>query len=270
MPAAGDPDRGTLRHPPDQAGPTSQEAVATSPPLAPQTESGLSISMVAHELRGPLSSLATASELLIDDLEVLDPRQVRDMLSVIRQGTLWLQGMVENLLCAATVQAGRFQVQRRSVHMMDVVAEVQAVVEPLLVQKAQRLHVAVRGSLPRVAADRRWIGHVLMNLIANASKYSGAGKPITVTPTAREDYLRVAVADRGPGFAHGSVEHLFEPFYRGAEAAQSGAEGVGLGLAIVKLIVDAHGGRVGAENRASRGACIWFELATLPDATALE
>jgi two-component system sensor histidine kinase KdpD len=266
--AVREPQDELVRPPPIGPAPAPDEP--TSMPSVLPGSAELSISTVAHELRAPLTSLATASELLIEDLELLDPQQIRDMLSVIRQGTLWLLGMVENILCAATVRAGRFQIQPQSVRIIDVVAEVQPVVEPLLVQKAQRLQVSSRGLLPQVAADRRWIGHVLVNLIANASKFSGTGKSIGLRLTTRGDYLRVMVVDRGPGLAAGSTEKIFEPFHRGAEAAQSGAEGVGLGLAIVKSIVEAHGGRVGAENRPAGGACVWFELAALPAASLLE
>ena len=69
---------------------------------------------------------------------------------------------------------------------------------------------------------------------------------------------------RGPGFPEGSLERLFEPFYRTAETQRSGKEGVGLGLAIVKWIVEAHDGRLGAENRRGSGARFWFELPVAP------
>ena len=67
------------------------------------------LATVAHELRGPLTALATSSELLVDDFEHLDPAQVKGMLSAIHRRTLWLQGLVENLLCAATIREGRLQ-----------------------------------------------------------------------------------------------------------------------------------------------------------------
>jgi two-component system, OmpR family, sensor histidine kinase KdpD len=225
----------------------------------------LSLSMVAHELRAPLASLATASELLVDDFNILEPHQIRDMLSVIREGTLWLQALVENLLCAASMRAGRFHIRAEPISMIDVVLDVQSVVEPLLMHKNQRLQLSSRKGLPAVAADRRWIGQVLVNLIANASKYSPPGKPIAVNLTADGDRVRVTVADRGPGIPAESRARLFEPYYRGADALQSDRGGLGLGLAIVQLIVDAHGGRVGADNRPTGGACVWFELAAPTD-----
>ena len=245
--------------------PAETELSSTVSEQPVREESGLSIAMVAHELRAPLASLATASELLVEDLNVLDQGQIRGMLSVIREGTLGLQALVENLLCAASMRAGRFQVQVQPTSMLDVILDVQPVVEPLLMHKAQRLQLSSRKGMPDVAVDHRWISQVLVNLIANASKYSPPGKPIAVSLTAVGDHVRVTVADRGPGIPAASRARLFEPYYRGADAVQSDRGGLGLGLAIVKLIVDAHGGRVGADNRPAGGARVWFEVAALAD-----
>jgi two-component system sensor histidine kinase KdpD len=186
------------------------------------------------------------------------------MVSTIHRGTLWLQGLVENLLCAATIREGHFTIHRQLVSLLDLAWEVRPLVEPLLAQKTQRLRLSSRGIVPAVPCDSRRIGQALVNLISNASKFAGHGTPIDVMLSTGRDYVRVAVADRGPGIPHASSERLFQPFYRMAAAAQSGKEGVGLGLAIVKSIVCAHGGRTGANNRRGGGARFWFELPALP------
>jgi K+-sensing histidine kinase KdpD len=220
------------------------------------------LSTVAHELRAPLTSVMMASDVLAEHFEELGAEEITKRLLTIRQGTLWMQGLVANLLCAAVIQAGHFQLRREPVCLRDVLAEIQLVIEPLLVQKGQRLRVSASGNLPEVPADRRRIGQVLMNLLSNASKF---GKPDTVigvalTAARTGDVARVAVTDSGPGISPADRMSLFEPFQRAAEASQAGKEGVGLGLAIVKAIVEAHGGRVGARNRRSGGACFWFDL----------
>ncbi|HEY7062558.1 MAG TPA: ATP-binding protein [Chloroflexota bacterium] len=226
-------------------------------------EPSLAVSMLAHDLRAPLASLAAASELLLRDGDRIDPQEMREMLRVIRSGTVWLQGLVENLLCAASIRAGDFRIHAEPQNLLDLVLTVQPIVTPLLRQKGQELKVAAAPDLPAVSADRRWIGQVLVNLLANASKYSGATTPIAVRLTQRNDAVRVAVADRGPGLPPGGQARLFEPFCRGEGAATADPKGIGLGLAIVHAVVEAHGGRVGAENRPNGGACIWFELARI-------
>jgi two-component system sensor histidine kinase KdpD len=224
------------------------------------TEQPRLLSEVAHELRAPLAALVNGSELLAEDYEQLDPARVRELVAVIHRGTVWLQGLVENLLCASTVESGRFQVQPRPTDVSEVVTEVQAVLAPMLHHKAQALRVASGAATPPALADRRRLVQVLVNLIANASKFSEAGQPIDVAIRSRRHAVRVTVADRGPGLPPGPAAQLFQPYYRGAPTTHAGKEGVGLGLAIVQWIVEQHGGRVGARQRRGGGAEFWFEL----------
>jgi two-component system, OmpR family, sensor histidine kinase KdpD len=218
------------------------------------------LSMVAHDLRAPLSAMRFSSELLLDGLEQLDSGEIRSLVSTIHRRSLWLQALVENLLCAGTIGAGRLKVRRRPTNLVDLVMEVQTVLEQLLTQREQQLRLSARGKARLVSADGRWLGQVLANLISNASKFGPLGTTIDVVLTWHEDVVRVNVADRGPGLPNGSKERLFEPFYRAGAAAVVDQEGTGLGLAIVRSIIDAHGGRVGAERRPGGGARFWFEI----------
>lgn len=231
----------------------------------PRNDAGMrAFSMVAHELRGPLMALATSSELLVEDFDHLPQQQVRQMVAGIHGRALWLQGLVENLLAAATLQEGRMRLHIQPTNMMEVVTEVQQVVQPLLERKGQRLKVRARGHLPEVPADSRRVGQVLVNLVLNASKFSPAGTVVEVTLSPRNGGVLVGVLDRGPGLPAGLAERLFEPFYRAPTTEQQ--EGIGLGLAIVKSIVECHGGRTGAADRDGGGARFWFELPGMPGA----
>jgi two-component system sensor histidine kinase KdpD len=229
------------------------------------------ISTVAHELRGPLMALATSAELLVADFDSLAPEQIREMVAAIHCRALWLQELVENLLCAASLREGRLAIHVQPLNLIEVVAEVRQVVNPLLRRRDQRLriHDVSPIQLPEVHADGRRLGQVLVNLILNASKFSPPGSPVEVVLGARGPMMRVTVADRGPGLPTGLIEQLFEPFFRAPSsqsapllgvAGATAPEGVGLGLAIVKEIVARHGGSVGAANRRGGGARFWFEL----------
>jgi two-component system sensor histidine kinase KdpD len=218
------------------------------------------LATVAHELRGPLTALATSSELLFEDFSHLDPEQVRSMLGAMHRRTVWLQGLVENLLCAATIREGRLQLNCQLLILADVVEEVEAVVVPLLEQRGQRLRARIAGQVPEVTADSRRLGQVLINLILNASKFGAPNTSIDLTISMRDGAVRVAVADRGPGVVADQARRLFEPYYRAPATAGSGKDGVGLGLSIVKSIIEAHNGEVGVESRRGGGARFWFSL----------
>jgi K+-sensing histidine kinase KdpD len=123
--------------------PTPEAVNATKIPsqAAPQHELTV-LATVAHELRGPLTAIATSSELLAEDFPHLDPAQIKSMLGAMHRRTLWLQGLVENLLAAATIREGRLQLYRQSLSVRDLLADVDAVVRPLLVQRGQQVWCA--------------------------------------------------------------------------------------------------------------------------------
>jgi signal transduction histidine kinase len=242
----------------------SPETVNTARPMPPVPQHELTVmATIAHELRGPLTALATSSELLAEDFLHLDPEQVKSMLGAMHRRTLWLQGLVENLLCAATIREGRLQLYRQSLSLSDLLADVDAVVGPLLAQRGQRLRVRFGRAVPEVLGDSRRLSQVLVNLILNASKFGAANSPIDLTIVCQADAVHLSVGDRGPGVSAEHTHRLFEPYYRDPASADSGKDGVGLGLSIVKSIVEAHGGLVGVESRRGGGARFWFTVPTV-------
>jgi signal transduction histidine kinase len=222
---------------------------------------------LVHELRTPVTALATGSELLLDDLDELQRDDVHRIVQTMHRGAVWLQGLIENLLYAATLAEGALRIYPRPLDLAELVRDVVPVVGPLVRQRSQRLRIVDRIGGVRVSADSRRIGQVLINLIANASKYSGPGTSIDVTLSRRAERIRLSVSDRGPGLPSGEVDALFAPYTRAVSAGQAGIDGSGLGLAIVKSIVELHGGDVGATRRRGGGAVFWVEL---PNAVAEE
>jgi len=99
--------------------------------------------------------------------------------------------------------------------------------------------------------------------MANALRHTPAGGEILVTARADGSQIEVSVCDTGPGISPEDAAHLFERFYRGREERAAGT-GTGLGLSVAKAIVEAHGGRIWAENRPTGGACFHFTLPRAP------
>ena len=215
---------------------------------------------VAHELRAPLSALTIAADLMASEASELAPQELCRLAQKIQCSALWLRDTVDSLLSPAAIESGSLRIERTPTLVRDIVEDILPVVDPLLSARDQRLQLRHRGRPHTVLADRQRIGQVIVNLLSNASKYSPPSTPIDLTIDARESWVRVITADRGPGLTPALQRRVFEPHVRAECARQSGADGVGLGLAIVKTIVRAHGGRVGVRNRAHGGARFWLEL----------
>jgi signal transduction histidine kinase len=232
-------------------------------------DTGEALARLAHELRTPLATMLTATELLADDLGELDAQQVRAMVATIHRSTCWLQQLMEQLHDGGTAADGSATRQPIPLDLREVLEEVEPLVRAGLAAKGQQLAVIAPASLPCVVADRQQFGQVWVNLLVNASKFADPATRLEVRLTCEGDALRAAVADRGPGFPDGCAAQLFEPYYQAATPVAASQRGVGLGLAIVQAIVQAHGGRVGAENRRGGGARVWFELPVPPEASAV-
>jgi two-component system sensor histidine kinase KdpD len=102
------------------------------------------------------------------------------------------------------------------------------------------------------------IEQVFVNLLENAAKYTEPQSSIEIRASISDSFALVAVADRGPGLPPGEEQRVFEKFFRGQRTKN--IYGVGLGLAICRAIVEAHGGKIWAENRSDGGAIFFFTL----------
>ena len=215
---------------------------------------------VAHEFRTPLSSLAASTEMLLDRTSELSLAELETLLSSLHVGVVGLQTLVDNLLESASIEAGRFRVYPRPSDLGEIIADAMRTMQPLLDKRGQRLTVELPAAIPTVEADPRRTVQVLVNLLSNASKYGPEHSAIAVEAVARDGSVRVSVADRGPGIPPEYRRRLFRRFVPPSPGSNDAQYGTGLGLSVVKAIVEAHGGRVGVDDRQGGGSIFWFTL----------
>lgn len=215
---------------------------------------------VAHEFRTPLSALAASVELLLDQAPDLNDAELQELLTSLYLGVLGLQTLIDNLLESASIQAGHFQVHPRPSNLADILAEAVQIMRPLLEKHGQRLMIELPAALPVVQADPRRTVQVLVNLLSNASKHGPDTSEIEVRAVAQGEWIRIGVADSGPGVPAEYRHDLYRRFrHRGSGDARSQV-GTGLGLSVVKTIVEGHGGEVGVDDHEGGGAVFWFTL----------
>lgn len=227
----------------------------------------LFLANVTHEFRTPLSAINASVEFFLDEMENLTRDDIKQLLQSIHLSVTALQTLIDNLLEASNIEAGRFVVHLRPVDFEEVVTQSVQVVAPLLSRRDQRLRIHKPDHLPPIEADPLRLEQVLVNLLSNASKYGPVRQVIDLTIEHEHDHehmLRVSVADRGPGIPLSAQPNLFRRFVH-LDTKDGSQYGIGLGLSLVKVIVEEHGGQVGVQDRPGGGACFWF---TLPEAKA--
>lgn len=209
------------------------------------------LTSVSHDLRTPLAAITGAATTLLEARSRLDESTRTDLLESIRDETGRLNRLVQNLLQMTRLESGELRLQREWHPLEEVIG---AALERF---GDQPVTLSVPRDLPLVPIDDVLIEQVMVNLLDNAVKYAGRTSPIRILATATDQAVTVEVADRGPGLQADDESRVFEKFYR---SASNGAEGTGLGLAICRGIVQAHGGRIWAQNLPEGGVAFLFTL----------
>jgi signal transduction histidine kinase len=215
---------------------------------------------ITHEFRTPLAALEASSELLLDNLPNLSKTEIEDLLVSLNLGIINLQTLIDNLIEAASLEAGRFKVALQPVAFAGILSEAQEIMQPLI----ERYELQLVSTSPEesifVMADRRRTIQILVNLLSNAIKHSPANGLIKINHAVDADRLRVEVIDEGGGVPVEQRSNLFRRFSHLNTRTERARQGLGLGLSVVKAIVEAQQGEVGIADQPGGGNCFWFTL----------
>jgi two-component system, OmpR family, sensor histidine kinase KdpD len=215
------------------------------------------LSSVSHDLRTPLAVIKGAVTNLLDDTVAWDPAAQRELLRAVNDETDRLNRLVGNLLDMSRIESGALQPTRSWQDIGELVTDV--VDRMCLHLEDHSATVDIPADLPPVQVSYTQIDQVLTNLLENVVKYTPSGTPIAIQVRAERAFVQVTVRDHGPGIPAGMSARIFEKFVRLADPERH-ADGTGLGLAICKGIVEAHGGRIWAENPPDGGARFSFTV----------
>jgi two-component system phosphate regulon sensor histidine kinase PhoR len=217
------------------------------------------IATASHELRTPLAAVYGAAQTLLRHDFALDEVGRERFVSLIADESERLGRIVNEILLANQLDAGRLDLEVEpfeSAELVERVVEATRAYAPPTVT----IDVNVAPEVPRVDADIDKTRQVLVNLVENAMKYSPDGGRVEVGVEAREDVVRFFVRDEGLGIAPEDQDRIFEKFYRADPQMIRGVGGTGLGLYICKELVARMGGRIWAEANEDAGSTFLFEL----------
>jgi signal transduction histidine kinase len=216
------------------------------------------LSVVSHDLRNPVSTVAMSVSLLRDPEVVLSDDERAKQLEVIGRSAQRMNRLIQDLLDAARIEGGRLTISSRCEDPAALAHEACEAFAPIVAERAVALECEVEPDLAPVQADRDRVLQVLSNYLNNAVKFTPAGGRIVLSVGATpEGGAWFGVADTGPGIAAEDLSCLFTRFWQARRTAHLGS---GLGLAIAKGIADAHRGRVWVESEVGQGTTFYLEL----------
>lgn len=224
------------------------------------------VANVSHELRTPLASIRAAAETLQSGA-LTDATAGPRFLNIIVSESERMGTLVHDLLTLASAESPDFVPRRDEVSAASLVEDVVSGVHSAYPDgRIADVEAEVPPGLPPMLGERARLREALFNLVDNAVKYTPKDGRVVVSAAAQQGYVRLSVADNGPGVPEEHLSRLFERFYRVDKDRSRTLGGTGLGLSIVKHIVEAHGGQVGVESRLGRGSTFWFTVPTGPQA----
>ncbi len=212
---------------------------------------------MSHELRTPMHAILSFAEFGLKKSKDAGGK-VPSYFEKIKTAGERLLALLNSLLDLSKMEAGRMVFEFKEADLLPLVRNVVDEFSSLLHEKGTRLELQASEPV-LVKADPQRIMQVIRNLLGNAVKFSPEGSTIQVSLETRGGKARVSVADEGMGIAPEELEAIFEKFVQSSRT-KTGAGGTGLGLAISREIVQAHGGRIWAENRPGKGAVFHFEI----------
>ena len=216
------------------------------------------VANVSHELRTPLTAVRGYVEALMDDS--IDRDQRKKFLEVIDRHTGRMERLVRDLLRLARLDA---QQEAADLHPIDTASLFRSAAADLserIARQKVHLDINVKPEAAEIHADLNKLQDALRNLIENAVNYSPEGGRIEMEAHADGERVVLTVADDGPGIPEADLGRVFERFYRVDQSRTSDPGGTGLGLSIVRHLVESHGGKVSASNRAQGGALFTISL----------
>ncbi len=222
---------------------------------------------ISHELRTPLVTILGYAELMQGEkLGELTPRQ-RAAMQVVAQSGRRLRQFIDELIELSRHELTKETYAFAPIDVGEVLSQAVLSLAPRFAERGLRVRARVSRGTPPAWGDRDRIVQVLVNLLANAERYSPAGASVRVAAAATAaGKIEIAVSDRGSGISDEHLAHIFDRLYQVRDDHPGSAKGgaLGIGLAIVKSIVEAHGGLVRVRSRVGHGTTFRFSLRTAP------
>ena len=219
---------------------------------------------MSHELRTPLNAIIGFSEVLKDGLfGDLDAKQLEYVRDIFSSGH-HLLALINDILDLAKIEAGRMELAVSEFDLPTTLENTMTLVRGRADRNGIQLDLQVDKSLGAFTGDERKIRQTLLNLLANAVKFTPEGGRVSVTASPAPNGIQVSVSDTGVGIPPQEQEAIFEAFHQAAEDQTIQSEGTGLGLTLAKQFVEMHGGRIWLESQPSKGSIFTFTLVPQP------
>jgi PAS domain S-box-containing protein len=209
------------------------------------------VSMASHEFRTPLTSISATSDVILRYFDKLSREDINKRLEKIKREVDNMTIMLEDILII-----GRSDSQKLDYNpdILDIIDLIKHIIYEYQLSESQKRKIVYDLPLPVIIAkvDKKWIKHIVINLLTNAIKYSNVETQIEISIKREPSGVSFSFRDYGVGISKEDISRLFEPFYRGSNVA--GISGTGLGLIVLQKALELHSGKIEIESKIGEGS----------------
>lgn len=217
------------------------------------------LAVMSHELRTPLTTVTGYTDLLLADVPEALPEPHRAYVLRIRLAATHLLSLIEQILVFARLELDREKVQPERVRVADVLGDAADLVEPVATEQGIRFRVDAPGSDLFIETDTTKLRQILLNLLANAVKFTEEGE-VSLSASERDGEVVFTVGDTGVGIAPEHLDSIFDAFWQVDQSSTRRAGGAGLGLSVTRRLARVLGGDVSVESEAGSGTSFHVRL----------
>jgi two-component system, cell cycle sensor histidine kinase DivJ len=219
------------------------------------------LATMSHELRTPLNAIIGFSEMLSKEGSlIIGPERRHEYARLINDSGHHLLSVVNGILDMSKIETGNFEIMPEPFAPEHVIGDGCDMLALKAREAGVELAVRLPEKLPQVVADKRALSQIMLNLLANAIKFSNRGGRITVSAKAQDAAIVVTVEDNGVGIDAEDLPRVGDPFFQARSSYDRRHDGTGLGLSIVKGLLALHGGRIEIMSRLGEGTRVTFHL----------
>jgi len=223
------------------------------------TDKDYFISILAHDLKGPLSSIIGLLELLLGNLQTYDINEIESQLTAVNNSAIGAYNLLDDILVWALSQSGKLPFEPEEFSLKHSCEEVVEMLKPGADKKSITINIDVAERVI-VFADINMLNTILRNLISNAIKFTRKGGNINIFSEQNNPEITISVSDNGTGVSAEILSHLFDNTQKHSLKGTANEKGTGLGLLICKKFVENHNGRIWAESKVGQGSIFKFTL----------
>ena len=219
------------------------------------------LATMSHELRTPLNAIIGFSEMLTKEGSLMiGPERRHEYAHLINESGHHLLAVVNGILDMSKIETGNFEIAPEALAPEHIIGDGCDMLALKAREAGIELTVRIDGKLPQVVADKRALSQIMLNLIANAIKFTNPGGEIVVSAKAQSNSIAVTVEDNGVGIGAEDLPRVGDPFFQARSSYDRRHDGTGLGLSIVKGLLVLHGGEIEIVSRLGEGTRVTFHL----------